>query len=425
MPPRKKPPLHKKQRALLELLRKRDGKEVKEADVLGITGWSAKSWKVYRTNGLYSPFLVELSERRFRVRCGPDVTDWAFYKAVTQTKAGSKFAPRCKDDLARALAARSRDNMVLALELYNRPSLRNRIDGFALLFCAAWEQLLKAEVIEEEGEAKIYRPKKTGRPRETVSLRDAMALRLDPKSALFKNLSYVTDLRDKAAHLLMPEVRSTLGYLFQAGILNYANRFAALTGDAFLDDTTGLVSLVGDDQAPPTAVLVRTYGSITGEEMGELLDRLRTDIASAGDREFAISVEHKLVLTKNADEGDIHLSSASTGQTDAVVVTREVPTESKYPFLTRKLCTAVTERAGVRFTTHDLLALTARTKWKNGDNEFHKFQSVTGTHLYSEAALEWIVKKLDEDPSYLSSARESLRQALRKKKTGRKSSRKS
>ena len=420
---RKKPRLTAKQRALYAYLRERDGKEVKDEDILSVTKWSPKSWKVYCTNGLYAPFLIRTPNGRYRVRCGEDVSEWDFYKAVTQTKAGGTFAPRCKHALGRALAARSRDNMILALELYNRPSLKNRIDGFALLFCAAWEQLLKAEIVEEDEEAKIYRPKKQGRPRETISLRDSMTARLDPKSSAFKNLAYIVDLRDKAAHLLMPEARSTLGYLFQAGILNYATRFAELTGAAFLDDTTGLVSLVGESSTPPTAVLMHTYGDLTGGEIAELLDRARKDIEDADDRDFAITVEHKLVLTKRESEGDIHLTTTASSTSAATIVEREVPTEKKSPVLTRGLCEAVAERTGVSFSTYDLEAVLAKEGWKKTDNARHRYQTTTKTHFYSEAAVDDIVKKIQADDAYLGRARDSLRAARKRDRGTRRTTR--
>lgn len=39
--------------------------------------------------------------------------------------------------------------MMLALELYNRPSIENRMDAFVMCFCTSWEQLLKAILIEK------------------------------------------------------------------------------------------------------------------------------------------------------------------------------------------------------------------------------------------------------------------------------------
>ncbi len=416
---RPKPRLTKKQRDLLAFLRDHDGKEVGESAILRVTQWSPKSWRVYKNNGYYAPFLVELSPGRFRVRCGSDVTDWAFYMAVTQTKKGSKFAPRCKNELARALAARSRDNMILALELYNRPSLKNRIDGFALLFCASWEQLLKAEIVEERGEEIIFRKKKAGRPRETISLREAATERLDSSSLIKKNLDYITGLRDKAAHLLMPEVRSTLGNLFQAGVLNYASRFCEFTGDAFVEDTAGLVSLVGMGDPPPTAVLMRAYGDVTGVEIGELLAKMRDDIAQTANPAFAFSVEHKLVITKKVEEGDIHLTSAAAGEASGIVIEREVPTEKAYPYRAGTFCPEVVQRTGQPFNTYDLNAVCLKEGWTGANNEFHKLLGITNTRLYSERALEWVVQKLAEDEGYLSRARVSLK-AARKKQAKRK-----
>ncbi|WP_434670402.1 DUF3644 domain-containing protein [Klebsiella sp. B345] len=47
--------------------------------------------------------------------------------------------------------------MILALELYNRPSLENKMDAFVMCFCTAWEQFLKARIIEQDGEKTIFR----------------------------------------------------------------------------------------------------------------------------------------------------------------------------------------------------------------------------------------------------------------------------
>lgn len=412
---RSKPKLSAKQRALYGFLRERDGKEVTDEDILKVTGWKASAWKVYCNNGLYAPFLVRTPGGRYRVRCGPDVSDWDFYKAVRQSKAGGGFAPRCKQPFARALAARSRDNMILALELYNRPSLQNRLDGFALLFCAAWEQLLKAEIVDEDSEDTIYRAKKAGRPRETISLRQAMDLRLDKSKSETRNLAAIVELRDKAAHLLMPEARPTLGYLFQAGVLNYARRFTAFTGDAFIEDTTGLVSLVGEGRTPPAAVLMHHYGDVTGGEISELLDRVRKEIADVDDSNYAITVEHRLVITKQPSEGDIQLGVGSGGVA-GTVVEREVPTERKYPHLTSQLRSEVEQRLGRPFSSYDLQAVIAKEGWKASDNAHHKYLRVMDRHLYSERAVDDIVAKLEADAKYLERARASYRAAQAKRK---------
>ncbi|MCV6004036.1 DUF3644 domain-containing protein, partial [Escherichia coli] len=85
-----------------------------------------------------------------------DINFIEFKKRLSQSKHYQELGHRCKSNLAKALIKKSRDNMMLALELYNRPSLENKLDGFVMLFSTAWEQLLKSMIIEAEGELAIY-----------------------------------------------------------------------------------------------------------------------------------------------------------------------------------------------------------------------------------------------------------------------------
>src|SRR5690606_13742976 len=59
--------------------------------------------------------------------------------------------------LSERLFAKAQENFVLALELYNRPSLLNRLESFAMLHCTAWEQLLKGKLIQDRGDAFIFK----------------------------------------------------------------------------------------------------------------------------------------------------------------------------------------------------------------------------------------------------------------------------
>ncbi|WP_223863166.1 DUF3644 domain-containing protein, partial [Enterobacter hormaechei] len=48
----------------------------------------------------------------------------------------------------KGLLKRSLDAFILSLEVYNRPSLDNRVEAFCILSINAWELLLKAELIK-------------------------------------------------------------------------------------------------------------------------------------------------------------------------------------------------------------------------------------------------------------------------------------
>lgn len=54
------------------------------------------------------------------------------------------------------LLDKSCEAFVLAIELYNRPSIRYRVEGFSFFVCNAWELMLKAKLLHDEGPQSIY-----------------------------------------------------------------------------------------------------------------------------------------------------------------------------------------------------------------------------------------------------------------------------
>ena len=55
-------------------------------------------------------------------------------------------------DLKARLVDKSIEAYVLALETINRLSIQYRLESFCYLFCNAWELLLKAKILDDEGD---------------------------------------------------------------------------------------------------------------------------------------------------------------------------------------------------------------------------------------------------------------------------------
>ena len=45
------------------------------------------------------------------------------------------------------LIDKSKEAFVLAIEIYNKPSIKYRLEGFSFFICNAWELMLKAYMI--------------------------------------------------------------------------------------------------------------------------------------------------------------------------------------------------------------------------------------------------------------------------------------
>jgi hypothetical protein len=134
----------------------------------------------------------EDAAKNYLVTFRPDTSEEEFRRQVTQSKRVDHF----ESPLARALLQRSADNFCLALEVYNRPTLANRLDAFALLFTTAWEQLLKAELVEAHGEDSIFKPIKPNHRRESIALQACLE-RLFPNDAdpIRRSVEMIAELR--------------------------------------------------------------------------------------------------------------------------------------------------------------------------------------------------------------------------------------
>lgn len=421
------PDLTEAQRKLFNLIRAKNGQEVQVAELLQLTGWKPATWRSYWSKGVFAPFFVEGSDGSLQIRAAADLDEWGFQRQVTQTASAREVGAPCSSALARALVKKSRDNMTLALELYNRPSLENRLDAFCILFCTAWEQLLKAELIEQQGEETIFRAKVPNRRQETISLDQTMEKVFAPNDLVKANIARIEDLRHGATHLLMPEVQSVLSRLFQAGVLNFAQRYQPLAGHSlFPTGSTGLMSLIGEMQQLNVIALRQTYGTRVADDIKALVDSLESSITATADDRYAISVEYKLVLSKTESKGDIRLTTYPDAEGTLKIVEKPVNFTVTHKLRPSQLAKAVAKATSKTLNLHQIQSAIYVEKWKHGNNEYHFLQEELGYHWYSEKAATVLASKISQDESYIARAQASYgshtkKQNLLKKETLQKS----
>jgi hypothetical protein len=321
--------------------------------------------------------------------------------------------------LTRQLLDRSQQGFTLALEIFNKPTIAYRIEGFCFFYINAWELLAKARLIETSGrEAAIYYKKRRKQPRRSLSLRDVLD-RVIPEQndAVRRNVEQVAELRDQATHLLIPELEAVYAGLFQAGVFNYVEQRRKWFPNTVPNQTTPpLLSLVWEREHLEPKVIQKRYGRDALRFMQEQRDLVQAVEQQVGDRRFSISIEYKLVLTKKPKEADITLGAGPGGAIAGQII--EVPKDVSvtHPYTHQPAAAEVKRRlgTGVKFTRHDFLAVVYVEKVKKAESSpFHYLLKHTGTHCYSEAFIDLIVQKIGTDPGYLGQARESYRDRSR------------
>ena len=117
------------------------------------------------------------------------------------------------------LLFKSQEAFILAVELFNRPTIRYRVEGCAFFLCNAWELMLKAYLIKRDGYESIFYPGKTQR---TLSLADCVKkVMTNDKDPVRLNLESIDELRNTGTHFVVEEYEITYGPIFQANIRNY------------------------------------------------------------------------------------------------------------------------------------------------------------------------------------------------------------
>ena len=407
-------------------------------DILTATGWKPATFKSYLAKGQLAQFVSIGEKGRYEASNTLDISFKEFEKALSQSKHVQSLGHNCRSKLAKALLKKSKDNMLLAIELYNRPSLENKLDGFVMLFCTAWDQLLKAKLIEADGEESIY--KKSGKGlRQTISLRDACERCYKKDSKVKQNILRITALRDEAVHLLVPEVQGLASRIFQSGVFNYSSAFEEFCEVPFIKTTNlGMLSLVGSFQMPPLAMMRTVYGT-AADEMLELANELTTSIEKSNDVAFAIPLNVTLQFATNDEEGaQIILAKADEGVPGlqkALTIVKSVDAEKTHPYRQSDLLREINARLNILVTTEKLTkilvarkdgkpifngncfqAVVQKLKWKHDNNRFHHYLEKANTHLYSEQAVNEIIDKLMSIKDYLLKCKKDYGQLQRAKR---------
>lgn len=415
--------------------RENSSKDFTEIDVVKATGWSKNTFNSYLSKGQLSDFVSRNPDGSFIASNTIPISFTEFSKKLSQSKNRRSLGHNCKSLLAKSLLYKCRDNMMLALENYNRPSLINKTDSFVMLFCCAWEQLLKAILIEENGEKSIYsKPGKSGVKR-TISLRECLNEYFEPESPVRKNIEQIANFRDQAVHLLMPELQGITSRIFQSGILNFSHRFEKFTETPFINSSsTGMISLVGDFNIPPASVMKAAYGDIA-DDILQFSSELKESIAAQNNIEFAIPLNVKLVFAKDGDEGNqVILTKAEdgiSGLKNALVMEKTVSPEKSHPYLQKEAILEVNKRLHDKYDENKLLrclvardkktdkpiinphcfqALVYKLKWKNSNDKYHHHITKPSTHLYSNNAIEILLEKITSNDDYVAKAKKSFSQ---------------
>lgn len=216
------------------------------------------------------------------------------------------------------LINKAKEAFIMAIEIYNKPTIQYRVEGFSFFICNAWELMLKAHIVKKYGEKNIYYK---DNPNRTLSLENCIKMVFtNEKMPLRRNLEKIIELRNTSTHFITEEYEMIYIPLFQACILNFVEK---MQGFHNVDMTviipqnflTLAVSMKALDENTIRAKYPEEIANRIVDTNRELLPMIEENNQS-----FAIKIEHYHFITKDPNKATSFVHIDSTAETGVKII---------------------------------------------------------------------------------------------------------
>lgn len=314
------------------------------------------------------------------------------------------------ENLAERLLEKSKEAFAMAIELYNKPTIHYRVEGFAIFICNAWELMLKAYMLNTISSKSIYYP---DNPNRTLTLENCIQkVFTNNKDPLRLNLEKIIELRNTSTHFITEDYEMVYVPLFQACILNFNEKMMAFHN---IDMTTiipqNFLSLSVSMKSLSETEIIAKYPEEIASKMLDMKNNIDELSQNNSNAKFAIHIEHYHYITKDKDKATSFVKIDNSSD-PSIKIVKELKDPNKTHGLTAKACISkIRERLAkegielyyngniVKFTSFHFTNFCKYFGIKENERfcYVHK-QFSTPQYSYSLQAIEFIFEELRKDP---------------------------
>ena len=219
-----------------------------------------------------------------------------------------------KSELIDNMLQKSQEAFLLAIEIYNKPTIKYRLEGFTFFVCNAWELLLKAYLVEKNGKSSIYYKNK---PERTISLSDC--------------------LRNTSTHFVIKEMEDIYLPFLQANTLNYSQKlFDFFNIDITKNIDTSFLSLVTNNSNLTDAEILSKYGDEIFNKYKKLKLETTYILENESNNKLAINVNLNLKVVKNIKDANLTFAITKDAQDAVYFVNKIKDINTTYPYSQKK-----------------------------------------------------------------------------------------
>lgn len=310
------------------------------------------------------------------------------------------------------LVEKSKESFILGIEVYNKPTIKYRIEGFSFFICNAWELLLKAHLINLYGYDKIIHKNNT----RVKGLSDCIKMVFtNNKDPLRINLEKIIELRNTSTHFIVEEYEQIYVPLFQSCVFNYIDKLE----EFFNNDITKMLS-------SNFIVLATNYSQLTLNDIeakypADITNKIVNtsaklqELSKDNNDKFSISIVHNYYQTKDKKKAVVEYRFAKNANEAALIIKNLKDPNETHKYTQSNCISEINKRIKreqIKFISY------SAEKYENKFNRYHfqlfrdyydltaqeKFcyiHRANNTKTYSQLAIDFIYDEIKKDPEYI------------------------
>ena len=303
--------------------------------------------------------------------------------------------------IQKKLIEKSQEAFVMAIEIYNKPTIKYRVEGFSFFICNAWELMLKAYLISRYGEDSIYYK---DNPNRTITLENCLQkIFTNAKTPLRRNLLKIIELRNTSTHFITEEYEMVYIPLFQACILNFVEKMQ----EFHRVDMTEIVpqnflTLAVSMKALDESIIRAKYPEEIANKLIDTNNKLEPMIAE-NNQSFAIKVEHLHFITKDKSKATSFVHIDKEAEAGVKIVKELKDPNNTHKFTMKNAIKEINRRLqseGINFEINQYIFNLFNKVYGIKENEKYCYvhrQYAQPSYTYSMQTIDLIVGEIQKD----------------------------
>ncbi|MGR1357285.1 DUF3644 domain-containing protein, partial [Streptococcus agalactiae] len=221
------------------------------------------------------------------------------------------------ENLSTRLVDKSIEAFIMGLEIYNKPTIKYRIEGFSFFICNAWELMLKAEMLNRN--QSIYFK---DNPDRTLSLEGVIKkIYSDDSTRIRLNLERIIELRNISTHYITEDYELKYAPLFQACVLNYVNELQRFhSRDVTKAISQNFLTITATYEPLSNEQIRLKYPAEIAEKFIQQANAIDVLVTEYNSDKFAIGIKQNLYITKKKSEADFIVSIANQSPSQVAIL---------------------------------------------------------------------------------------------------------